>query len=210
MNYWERWVGDWKRKTAHLSAEQKGLYGELLDHQYATELPLPADHESVYRLAGARTASETRNVDQILREFFVLGEHGYENPRAIEEITKRLQYVNEQRQRANRRWNPPAATQSDVPTKSTRKPRGNGETEPFALPDWIPPDAWEAWLKVRKRKRASNEPHALNLAVKTLDELRAAGNAPRAVLERSTLSGYTGLFEVPKPRPQRKEPDFPI
>lgn len=104
MNYWERWIGDWKRKTAHLSAEAKGIYGELLDHEYATHKPLPLDLESTYRIAGASTSSERKSTDRILAEFYTKTEAGYVNARAQEEIAKRSAYVEAQRGRANARW----------------------------------------------------------------------------------------------------------
>ena len=37
---------------------------------------------------------------------------------------------------------------------------------------------------------------AMKLAVTTLDELRAQGNDPRAVLEQSTLRSWRGLFPI--------------
>lgn len=66
----------------------------------------------------------------------------------------------------------------------------------FAPPDWVPVEAWTAWLEVRKKKRTPNTDHALRLAVSELEKLRAAGNDPRAVLEQSTLRGWQGLFEI--------------
>lgn len=104
MNYWERWIGDWKRKTAHLNAEQKGIYGELLDHCYATQKPLPLEIEHVCRIAGARTPTECKAVEIILREFFFRTEDGYLNKRVQEEISKRLAYIGAQTERANKRW----------------------------------------------------------------------------------------------------------
>lgn len=117
MNYWERWIGDWKRKTAHLSAEAKGIYGELLDHQYATHKALPLDHEDIYRLAGARTASEIKATEKVIAEFYMKTAEGYTNKRAEEEIAKRLSYIEGQRGRANRRWHA---------EETPKKPRGNG------------------------------------------------------------------------------------
>ena len=117
MNYWERWIGDWKRKTAHLSAEAKGIYGELLDHEYATHKALPLEHEAVYRIAGARSDSECASTDRVLSEFYTRTEQGYVNKRAQEEISKRSAYVEAQRIRANVRWHP----QEEKP-----KPKGNG------------------------------------------------------------------------------------
>lgn len=100
MNYWERWVGDWKRKTAHLSAELKGIYGELLDHVYATEAPLPEEFEECCRIAGAITDSERSAVRRIVAEFFP----ERMNRRAAAEIERRKAYVETQRGLARRRW----------------------------------------------------------------------------------------------------------
>ena len=120
MNYWERWIGDWKRKTAHLSAEAKGVYGEMLDHEYATHKALPLDLESTYRIAAASTQSERKAVDRVLAEFYIKTESGYVNGRAQQEIAKRTAYVEAQRGRANARWH--------QETEEVKQPklRGNG------------------------------------------------------------------------------------
>lgn len=118
MNYWERWIGDWKRKTAHLSAEQKGVYGELLDHCYANECGLPAELEDCCRIAGATTKSERAAVERVLRDFFPDGI----NKRANEEITKRHAFVEKQRGNANRRWE----AEANKPKPAARKSKGNG------------------------------------------------------------------------------------
>lgn len=104
MKYWERWIGDWKRKTSRLSAEAKGIYGELLDEEYATEGPLPLDREELYRIAGARTESECAALDRVIAKFYQKGAEGYTNRRAQAEIARRREYVSGQRDRARRRW----------------------------------------------------------------------------------------------------------
>lgn len=50
--------------------------------------------------------------------------------------------------------------------------------------------------------------HARTLAVGELDKLRAAGNNPSAVLNQSTLRGWTGLFPV-NDRDTRQAPPPP-
>lgn len=161
MKYWERWVGDWKRKTAHLSAEAKGIYGELLDHIYSTHNQLPLDPEEIYRLAGARTASECKSTDRVLREFFVKGEEGYINERAAEEIARRETYVNAQRDRANMRWAPPE------PKPKKTSPRGNG----------LDPEAFDLfWLEYPRKvsKIAAQKAWASTVKVDDLAPLMAA------------------------------------
>lgn len=72
-----------------------------------------------------------------------------------------------------------------------------------ALPDWLPHEAWDAWLEVRKKSRAPNTTRALRLAIAELARLKAAGQDVRAVLEQSTLRGWRGVFPV-KDAPQRQ------
>ena len=70
----------------------------------------------------------------------------------------------------------------------------------FVLPDWIPEDTWAAYCKVRTGKKAKNEPHALGLIVKDLEQFRAAGHDPVFILNNSIKSGWAGVFE-PKGKP---------
>lgn len=65
-----------------------------------------------------------------------------------------------------------------------------------ALPDWLPVDAWEAWLEVRAKAKAPNTSRALRLAIAELARLKASGQDVRAVLEQSTMRGWRGVFEV--------------
>ena len=201
LPYFKLHPADYLLDTLDLTHAEHGIYC-LLMFTYYWQGALPSERTQLYRLARANDADSQGTVERILKRFFHEADGKLLHHRIERELLGLVEFMQHQ--------SAAGKASALARQKKPRRLRGNGETEPFALPEWIPPDAWEAWLKVRKRKRASNEPHALNLAVKTLDELRAAGNAPRAVLERSTLSGYTGLFEVPKPRPQRKEPDFPI
>lgn len=66
---------------------------------------------------------------------------------------------------------------------------------PFVLPDWIPPDTWAAYCKVRTGKKAKNEPHALGLIVKDLEKFKDAGHDPIECLNNSIKSGWAGVFE---------------
>lgn len=64
------------------------------------------------------------------------------------------------------------------------------------LPDWIPLDAWQGWLAMRKAKRAPPTARAIELAINELDKLRRDGHDPGAVLDQSTMKNWTGLFPM--------------
>jgi hypothetical protein len=86
VNYYKRHIGDYAAATRHLSLLEHGVYAVLLDVYYGTEKPLPSDRSSVYRLVGATKLSEKNAVDVILKEFFVLHEHGFHQIRCDKEI----------------------------------------------------------------------------------------------------------------------------
>lgn len=84
---------------------------------------------------------------------------------------------------------PPDSLNHDSLNHESRKQQGA-----FALPDWVPRESWDAWLQVRKRKKAPDTERALVLAVAEMDKLRRQGEDPGAILDQSTTRGWTGLF----------------
>ena len=65
------------------------------------------------------------------------------------------------------------------------------------LPTWIPAEAWAGYIEMRVAiKKPLKTDRAINLAINTLDRLRADGNDPAAVLDQSTLNSWQGLFAV--------------
>lgn len=70
------------------------------------------------------------------------------------------------------------------------------------LPDWIPPEPWIAFVEMRRKARKPLETiRAVELLIKKLDEFRARGFTPQAVLEQSTMNSWTGLFELKDVKP---------
>lgn len=84
MNYYERHIGDYIKKTSHLSLLEHGVYTRLLDVYYDREAPIPED--KVARLVGARTEPETQALQVVLQEFFELRDGLWVNSRCDEEI----------------------------------------------------------------------------------------------------------------------------
>jgi len=78
--------------------------------------------------------------------------------------------------------------------KNTSAP--NTDAASVELPDWLPKEPWNNFLAMRKKLRKPMTAEAVRLAIKRLEELRAAGNDPKAVLEQSILNSYQGIFEV--------------
>lgn len=90
--------------------------------------------------------------------------------------------------------NPLALDASNLLHRGETEKRQNATA--VSLPEWLPADAWEAWLEIRAKSRAPNTPRALRLAITELAKLKASGQDVRAVLEQSTLRGWRGVFPI--------------
>lgn len=90
MNYYEHHIGDFLKKTAHLSIVEEGIYRRLLDRYYIVEGPLPADVRECCKLARAASKPERSAVSDVLREFFDLRDDGWHQKRADEEVARYL------------------------------------------------------------------------------------------------------------------------
>lgn len=89
MNYYERYVGDYQRDTAHLTLAEHGALTMLLDTLYATEKPLLADYEGLYRICRAFSKDERSAVRTVADQFFPINEDGFRhNAKADELILK--------------------------------------------------------------------------------------------------------------------------
>ena len=95
------------------------------------------------------------------------------------------------------RRSPKPSRTTNSSTKTTSSPKKRARTaEAFELPDWVPAQAWDAWLDMRRSKGGRDTAYALNLAVKQLQALADAGHPPGAVLDQSTLSRWTKLYPI--------------
>ena len=73
-----------------------------------------------------------------------------------------------------------------------KKARGEA---PFILPDWIPKEAWDGWLEVRKEKKVPSTPRALRIAAGKLAALKLEGFEPGAVLDCAIEKGWRGIYK---------------
>lgn len=78
------------------------------------------------------------------------------------------------------------------PTKRA-KPK---KADPFVLPDWIPADAWDRFVAMRKSLGKPISADGKPLAVTKLRNLADDGHPPGAVLDQSTFSSWLGLFPI--------------
>jgi uncharacterized protein YdaU (DUF1376 family) len=222
VNYYPHHIGDYAKDTAHLSMIEDGAYRRLIDLYYSTEAPLTSDMTKLYRLVRAFTKQDRKAVSDMLNEFFTLTDAGYTQRRCDAEILRMQAKSDKARASVEKRWTNERNTRTDTnvstnehtnvlptqyegntpnsqePITNNQEPKKvkNKAQAPFSLPDWIPQQAWEGWVMMRAKKRTPNTEHALNLAVRELEKLRALGDDPEEILNRSTQRGWTGLFPI--------------
>lgn len=218
MHYAKIHFGDYTKDTTHLTLLEHGVYFQMMRLYYTNEKPLPADAERVARFVGARTDEERKAVDNILAEFFTLEDDGWHQKRIDEEIAKftERKAINAETGKLGGRPKKPTENRIGFQTEPTDNPqitlttnhkpitkknlKSNAKPCGFALPAWVPGDAWESFVETRVKIRAPMTDRAKTLAVAELGKLRDQGHDPRAVLEQSVLRGWRGLF-APKTEP---------
>lgn len=100
MHYYSFNIGDYTKKTAHLTNEEDLTYRRLLDHYYGCENPIPIDTPMVAR----KTRCSPDLVARVLEEFFTLEVDGWHNKRVDEEIEKYRLTSKQAKKAAHARW----------------------------------------------------------------------------------------------------------
>lgn len=225
MNYYPFHIGDFRSGTVNMTRLARWIYRDMLDVYYDSEKPLPLDLDALCDVIGADTDEERRIVERLLRFKFIKADDGYRHEiceQVISDYRVKAETAKANGKLGGRPRNPNKGkpepdgnplgsdsvstglakeTQSQTnqePITKNQKPKKSKTTPapPMALPDWVPVDAWDAFLAMRKAIRKPVASSAWPLALQKLEHLRAAGNDPRAVLEQSTLNSWQGLFEV--------------
>lgn len=97
--WWPRYVGDYRAKTARLSALEHGVYVLLLDEYYSVGEPLPANAGDLQNICRCFAEHEQAAMHKVLHRFFILKEDGWHNERADQELQKRAK-ISEKRSNA--------------------------------------------------------------------------------------------------------------
>lgn len=183
MNYYNRYPGDYARKTQDLSLVEHGAYTLLLDHLYGTQQVLPKNPVGLFRVTRAFTQEEQDAVLSVIKRFFVEVEDGYTNQRFEEERIKakaRIDAARENGKKGGRKqtqsqrepsglglgsipvtqqepsgsaYHQPSAISHQSETK-TKKERKPAKPSAIACPQNVNESTWNDWLALRKAKRA--------------------------------------------------------
>lgn len=105
MNFWKRFIGDYRAKTGHLSLAEHGAYATMLDEYYSKEGPINPDTMALFRLCRAFDEAEQKAVLKVRDEFFRVGKDGrLHNDRADAQIEAERTFSAGQTRAARKRW----------------------------------------------------------------------------------------------------------
>lgn len=107
MNYFELHVGDYQRKTAHLSLAEHGAYSLMLQAFYATEKPLPDNRKILYRMLRVASKRERTAVDSVCDQFWYTVEGGLSNKRAEQVLAAYHNWLAKQKANGSQGGRPP-------------------------------------------------------------------------------------------------------
>jgi hypothetical protein len=83
-----------------------------------------------------------------------------------------------------------------APTDSDSNTDSKDKSEVAMLPAWLPLEAWKPFLEMRRKKKIANGPRALNMLIAELERLKSQGFEPAAVIDQSTLKGWTSFYPL--------------
>lgn len=211
MNFFKLYMGDYQRDTGALSIAEHGAYFLMLQYHYATEKPLPTGKD-LYRLLRCESKADREAVDAVAKLYWTETPEGLVNARAAQEIAKageqaetnrRIAQAREDKRKAERKAERTAHEPLHEPC-SVREPshshsqiKEKTKTSADApLPDWIPQDAWNSYVEMRKKIRKAPTPRAAELVIAKLLKLRNEGHPPAAVLEQSIVNSWQDVFPL--------------
>jgi hypothetical protein len=89
-----------------------------------------------------------------------------------------------------------AGSKQSAPLEESYKASDKTTEEVAVLPSWLPMESWKAWLEVRRKNKAPNTPHALNLAISELTRLRSLGFDAAQIIDQSVLHGWKAFYPL--------------
>ena len=98
MNFYPHHIGDFNKKTRHLSRVERSIYRDAIDLYYDTEEILTNNIKNLERVLLVCTDEEKEALQCVLGEFFILKPDGYHHNRCDEELLKYQSFKTHQSQ----------------------------------------------------------------------------------------------------------------
>jgi uncharacterized protein YdaU (DUF1376 family) len=222
LHYYQFNIGDYAKRTRHLSNIEDLAYRRLIDLYYTNESPMPDDIKQIARLITMRENLE--EIGNVLSDFFVLDNGFWHNKRADEEITN--YHAKSVTARANgkkggrpKKPNPnPEITQrvnlanpEITGSEANQEPLTNNhktvtnKQEPLTsnqepkkiVVAWLPPQGlnMEAWAEFEEHRKSTKGKFSDLARTKAANSIiNLSQEEQQATIDRSIQAGWSGLF----------------
>jgi uncharacterized protein YdaU (DUF1376 family) len=209
MDWYPMYPKDWIEGTAHMTAAQRGVYCDLLAHQWCRpRCELPLAHEELARMVRL-SLSEFEDAWRSISDKFSEGKTGYRNRRLRKEWLK-ARRIRAKRAEFGRKGG--VAKARNLLQQKARPSDGNGSStnevsttgggdrgvqggaveipEPLRTPAFT--TAWSDWLEYRSEKRKPVTKRAAGMQLKKLATVGPA--VAVAAIEQAIANDWQGLF----------------
>jgi uncharacterized protein YdaU (DUF1376 family) len=133
LNFYSHHIGDRLTATVHLSWLEDCALSRLTDLYLKQERAIVADVVKVARLVRATAAEEVAAVETVLKEFFVLADHGWVSDDCEAKIASAKEAQQRARDNGKKGGRPPLQKPGVSPAASQQVPSGNPEeTQPVS------------------------------------------------------------------------------
>lgn len=145
--WYPHYIGDYNRKTSHLTMTQHGAYRLLLDHYYATDGNLPDDNKQLFRICRAFDEQEQEAIAIVLQLFFERDAKAkkWTHKRADEELQKKAEISEKRSQAAKNKGKSRKANAKQMQSNCTAKAHTTTSTSTSTItstknnPPLVPP-----------------------------------------------------------------------
>lgn len=160
FSWYPHYVGDYQRKTAHLTILEHGAYRLLMDNYYSTGEPLPDNEKQLFRICRAFDEEEQAAIKKVLQLFFKHDAKSkqYTHERIQKEIAKKQDISEKRAQAAKNKGKNSSAKAKQKQSKSKAK----GDTSTFTSTSTYkqpqPQDLFELfWMEFPRQRRGSKD-----------------------------------------------------
>ena len=150
MYFYKFNISDYLSHTAHLSEIEDLAYRRMLDWYYLHEKPLPKDVDLIAKNIRMRSYNEC--ITNVLREFFIDTENGFENNRANSEIITYCEKSEKAKASIKSRWDKNKNKNKELPDctnvlrtkyeRNTKQETLNTKQEAIKIPYQLIADAY--------------------------------------------------------------------
>jgi len=203
MHYYPFNIGDYRRRSSHLTLLEHGIYRVLIDTYYLEESPLTKNKIKLMRTHNIRTPIEIEAFENVLSDFFIKTKKGYVNKTCDDVISKYQEKSEKARASANIRWNANASkshskrnanqeprTKNQKPVKDNDVASTKFNFKKELLFIGVSKETLEDWLIVRKKKKASNTKTAFNGLI---NQIKKSGLSPEEAIKIATEKSWSGF-----------------